>query len=193
MKGILIVLFSYLLGSIPTGLILAKIAGAEDPRTRGSGNIGATNVLRTAGKTLGVLTLVGDIGKGALPVAVAKATGGDGVAMAAGLAAFLGHLFPLYLRFRGGKGVATAIGIYLMLAPLALLIDLAVFLGGVVTTRMVSVGSLMAALLMPLIIPLVGYPTSLLWVVTPMSLLIIWRHRGNIQRILRGEEHKIFS
>ena len=193
MKGILIVLFSYLLGSIPTGLILAKIAGAEDPRTRGSGNIGATNVLRTAGKTLGVLTLVGDIGKGALPVAVAKAVGGDGVAMAAGLAAFLGHLFPLYLRFRGGKGVATAIGIYLMLAPLALLIDLAVFLGGVVTTRMVSVGSLMAALLMPLIIPLVGYPTSLLWVVTPMSLLIIWRHRGNIQRILRGEEHKIFS
>ncbi len=193
MKGTFIVFFSYLLGSIPTGLILAKIAGAEDPRTRGSGNIGATNVLRTAGKTLGILTLLGDIGKGALPVAVAKAVGGNGVAMAAGLAAFLGHLFPLYLRFRGGKGVATAIGVYLMLAPLALLIDLAVFFGGVVTTRMVSVGSVMAALLMPLIIPLVGYPTSLLWVVTPMSLLIIWRHKGNIQRILRGEEHKIFS
>ena len=109
------------------------------------------------------------------------------------MAAFCGHLFPLYLRFRGGKGVATAMGVYLVLAPVALLLNVGVFLIGVGISRMVSVGSLLAALTMPFLIPLLGYPSVLLWAVLPMSCLIILRHWGNIQRILRGQEHRILS
>ena len=194
MKGILLIVFAYLLGSVPTGLLLAKGFAGVDPRERGSGNIGATNVLRTGGKVLGLLTLVGDMAKGAVPVALAEAwEGSSGIVLGSALAAFCGHLFPLYLRFRGGKGVATAVGIYLVLAPVALLLDVGVFVIGVGVSRMVSVGSLLAALAMPFLIPLLGYPPALLWAAVPMSCLIFLRHKGNIQRILRGQEHRILS
>ncbi|RLB04676.1 MAG: acyl-phosphate glycerol 3-phosphate acyltransferase [Deltaproteobacteria bacterium] len=192
--NLLLMLFSYLLGSIPTGLLVSKAFAKVDPRQSGSRNIGATNVLRAAGKTLGGITLAGDLLKGLIPVLVALwLRGGEMWIAAVALGAFLGHLFPLYLRFKGGKGVATALGIYIPLVPLAILFNLFVFAAGVAISRTVSVGSLSAAAAMPILIWLWGYPKPYLILGLIVGGLIFYRHRENIKRLLRGQENKIWG
>src|SRR3989304_2932027 len=158
--GIFIALFGYLLGSVPTGLLLAKLLSRADPREMGSRNIGATNVFRTAGKAVGVLTLVGDLAKGAIPIAIAIRWGladrwgisADLWVALAGLAPFLGHIFPIFLGFKGGKGVATALGIYLVISPIAVLIEFLLFVALVWRLRFISVGSICCAATMPILI-----------------------------------------
>ena len=188
----LLVLGSYLIGSIPFGLVLGKVAGV-DVRAAGSGNIGATNVARLVGKKLGSLTLVCDALKAVLPMLAAGWLLGNGsqreliVALCGG-AAFLGHLYPLYLGFKGGKGVATALGIYLYLAPVAALIDLLVFAGVVYNWGYVSLGSLTAALLMPGLVWLLSGSVSNTVLACGIGALIWFKHRDNIDRLMKHEE-----
>jgi glycerol-3-phosphate acyltransferase PlsY len=192
--NILLVVFAYLLGSIPTGLMLAKALAGIDPRQGGSRNIGATNVLRTAGKTLGVLTLLGDVLKGAIPVClVLFLQRGDWWVAAAGLAAFLGHCFPIYIGFKGGKGVATSLGVYLPLAPMAVLVNFFIFASAVSLTMMVSVGSISAAIAMPLLLWLGQYPLAYLVLSICMDAIIIYRHKENIKRLIQGRENKLWG
>jgi len=190
--NILLIIFAYLLGSIPTGLVLAKALAGIDPRQGGSRNIGATNVMRTAGKTLGVVTLIGDVLKGVIPVCIALflETGQWWVA-GAGLAAFLGHCFPIYIGFKGGKGVATALGVYLPLAPLAVLVNVFVFASALGVSRMVSVGSITAAIAMPLLILLGRYPLAYLILSICVDAIIIFRHKENIKRLMAGQENRL--
>lgn len=182
---------SYLLGSIPFGLVLTKLAGLGDIRAIGSGNIGATNVLRTGKKGLAAATLLLDGGKGAAAVLLARWLVADELApLIAGVLAFLGHLYPIWLGFKGGKGVATAIGLWLALAwPVGvgacLLWLLTAFLG-----RRSSLAALVAIGLTPVlagVIASVSYALAAL----PVTLLVFWRHRGNIERLLAGTEPKI--
>jgi glycerol-3-phosphate acyltransferase PlsY len=191
---ILIIIFAYLLGSIPTGLLLSRALVGKDPRQQGSRNIGATNVMRTAGKALGAITLIGDVLKGIIPVLIALWLVKEEFWVAGtGLAALLGHCFPVYLRFKGGKGVATALGVFLPLAPLAVIFDIFFFTGVVATSRMVSVGSMLAAAAMPILIWLLGYPLSSVILGICVALLIIYRHKENIKRLLAGGENKLLS
>ena len=190
-----LLLFAYLLGSIPWGLILSRIFAREDIRLKGSGNIGATNVSRQIGVIPGLLTLAGDIVKGALPVYLAlKAFGpvggpGDIYLAAVALAAFLGHLFPLYLKFRdGGKGVATAAGCFAVVSPEAVLAALVVFIAMVFMARRVSIGSLSAAAILPFAV-WIAADSALMTVTTGIvALLIFIRHRDNLQRLRAGKE-----
>ena len=192
--NILLIIFAYLLGSIPTGLVLAKALAGIDPRQGGSRNIGATNVLRTAGKGLGAATLIGDVLKGVIPVSVALfLQRGEWWVAATGLAAFLGHCFPIYIGFKGGKGVATSLGVYLPLTPLALLVNVFVFASALGVTRMVSVGSITAAIAMPLLIGLGRYPLAYLILSICVDAIIIYRHKENIKRLLTGEENKLWG
>jgi len=185
-------LFGYLLGSIPCGLVLARLTGAPDPRKVGSGNIGATNVLRSGGKALGLATLIFDILKGLIPTLAASLILENMVPIClVGGLAFLGHLFPLYLKFKGGKGVATAIGVMLILMPKALLLSLLCFLIVVWIGRMVSLGSITASALLPLWGGLWGYPKPFIMLSGIIALFIIVRHRANIKRILSGTESKL--
>jgi glycerol-3-phosphate acyltransferase PlsY len=185
------VILSYLLGSIPVGLLLSKGKG-RDPRKIGSGNIGATNVMRAAGKTLGIVTLFCDVLKGFIPTSLAIYCGlPTGVVAAAGLAAFAGHLFPLYLKFKGGKGVATALGVFLAMKPLAVLIVFIVFLASLFIWGYVSLGSLAAAALIPLVLLAVNAPPGFVLVAAIMAVFIFVKHKGNIRRLLAGEEHRI--
>src|SRR3954464_2099237 len=182
--------FGYLLGSIPFGLLLTKIAGTQDIRGIGSGNIGATNVLRTGGKGLAAATLVGDALKGTLAVLVVSYLYGRNLALFAALGAFLGHLYPVWLRFRGGKGVATYIGILLALAwPVALAFCL-IWLAVAALTRYSSLSGLVASALSPLILWVLGYqPEALL--IALLTLLLWIKHRSNLTRLVNGTEGKI--
>ena len=187
---ILLVIFAYLLGSVPTGYILGYLSGV-DVRRAGSGNVGATNVARVAGKKLGLLTLIGDAAKGMIPVYVARSLGMDvDVVAFAALAAFLGHLYPVFLNFQGGKGVATALGALLALAPAATGALLLVFLIVIAATRIVSLASMIAAAASPVAVWLLGYPPIVIGLTLAMALLIIWRHQHNIQRLRSGVEPK---
>ncbi len=187
------ILLSYLLGSVPVGLLLARAKG-RDPRRVGSGNIGATNVMRAAGKTLGIVTLFGDALKGFLPVWLAISLGlPEQVTAAAAFAALLGHVFPLYLRFKGGKGIATALGIFLALNYVAVCVDVLVFAMVLLRWRYVSLGSLVCSALMPLILLLLGTSWSYCLLAVLVALLAFAKHRGNIRRLMAGEEHKIFG
>ena len=189
--GVAVVL-SYLLGSIPTGLWLGKTLRGVDIREHGSKNIGATNTMRVLGKTLGALALAGDIGKGLIAVLFVARLGATSFApLACGLAAIVGHTASVFCRFRGGKGVATAAGVFLGLCPIPTFIAVAVFAVVVGFTRMVSAGSITAAL--ALIAAVYLFPTDLPLrvIVTLVGLLVILRHRTNIQRILKGAENKI--
>jgi glycerol-3-phosphate acyltransferase PlsY len=178
---------AYLLGSLSFAILLSRITGSPDPRASGSGNAGATNMLRLAGKKLAVLTLIGDVCKGMIPVLIASGLGLDHRLQAwVGLCAVLGHLFPLYFRFRGGKGVATAAGMLLALYPPAALLAIGAWLLTFYLTRTSSLASLIAT---PLTLPLLAWqePHALL----PMSLLtllIVWRHRGNLRDLFAGRE-----
>jgi glycerol-3-phosphate acyltransferase PlsY len=180
----------YLLGSIPFGLIFAWLAGAGDVRKIGSGNIGATNVLRTGKRWAAVLTLVFDGGKGAAAVLVAHALYGDVAAAFAGLGAFLGHLFPVWLRFKGGKGVATFLGVTLALAWPAGLLVAATWLVAAAIWRISSLSALIAAALAPLYMLYLAGPVNAL-LISLLALLIFVMHRQNIARLSRGEEPRI--
>ncbi|WP_223924021.1 glycerol-3-phosphate 1-O-acyltransferase PlsY [Geobacter sp. AOG2] len=181
---------AYLLGSIPTGLLLGKLYGI-DVRQEGSGNIGATNLYRTVGRKVGVLTLIGDCLKGLAPVLVAHyfAPATD-LAAWVGLAAFCGHVFSVFLRFKGGKGVATALGVFLALSPLAVAIALAVFLVLVLKWRYVSLGSVAAAAVMPLAVYVLHGSRAMLVVTALVAVIVIMRHRANIRRLVDGTENK---
>jgi len=181
---------AYLLGSIPTGLLLGKLYGI-DVRTEGSGNIGATNLYRTVGRKVGLITLVGDCLKGFVPVMLAWKLGmGEPLQAWVGLAAFCGHVFSIFLLFRGGKGVATALGVYLALAPLAVVGALAVFVILVFIWRYISLGSIIAAAIMPLIIFFRPHSSQLLIATALISATVIIKHHENISRLLAGTESK---
>ncbi|WP_298266955.1 glycerol-3-phosphate 1-O-acyltransferase PlsY [Geobacter sp.] len=190
MKQIFLVAGAYLLGSIPTGLLLARALGV-DIRATGSGNIGATNVYRTLGRTVGIMTLVGDCLKGLVPVLVARRLGFDEAwVAAAGLAAFLGHVYTVFLRFKGGKGVATALGVFLGISPLAVLAALGVFFGVVAKWRYISLGSITAAAVMPVAVAVVEGKPLVVALTLAVSVLVIWKHRENIRRLREGTENK---
>lgn len=182
---------AYLFGAIPTGVILTRLSGKDDIRKAGSGNIGATNVYRVAGRGLGVLTLVGDCLKGAVPVLFARTVdlSPDQIAMVA-LAAFCGHCYPVYLRFKGGKGVATALGVFLVLSPPAVLVALVVFALFLWHWRYISLASIAAAATMPAAIFLTTRSTVLVVVTLLIAAIVIWRHRGNIERLRSGTESR---
>jgi acyl phosphate:glycerol-3-phosphate acyltransferase len=179
----------YALGSIPFGLILTKFAGLGDVRAIGSGNIGATNVLRTGRKGLAAATLLGDALKGTAAVLIAAQVG-EAAMLAAGLGAFLGHLFPVWLGFRGGKGVATFIGVLLGLSPLALLAFAAVWLGLAFALRYSSLAALAASAATPLVLWALGRPAEALLFLL-LGLLLWWKHAPNIRRLIAGTEGRI--
>ena len=189
---ILILTVIYLIAAIPTGIVLAKVMGYEDVRGKGSGNIGATNVYRVAGKLPGVLTLVGDILKGFLPLLACKTWLTPtptqlGIACAV---AIVGHCYPVYLKFRGGKGIATALGIFLVISPTAVLGAAIVFGVTVAITRFISLGSVLAAMATPLLVLMLNEPQPIFLATLFIAALIIWRHRSNIKRLIDGSENR---
>jgi glycerol-3-phosphate acyltransferase PlsY len=185
---ILLIIFAYLVGSIPSGFILGSLAGV-DVRHAGSGNIGATNVARVLGKGRGLLTLLADTAKGFVPVFIGQRLGlSDAVLALVAIAAFLGHLYPVFLRFRGGRGVATAFGALLALAPLATLIMILVFGAAVLGSRRVSLGSIAAALAAPISLWVFSYSVELVAMSGFLWVMITLRHRDNIKRLLAGTE-----
>lgn len=179
----------YLLGSIPFGLLFTRLAGAGDLRRLGSGNIGATNVLRTGRKGLAAATLLADLLKGFLPVALGHAWLGPDVAVLAGLGAVVGHCFPVWLKFRGGKGVATAAGVIAALTPFVLLLLIGVFVAMLAASRFVSLASMTAAVLAPMLAWLLGeVQAAELYLL--LALLVLLRHADNIRRLLAGTENR---
>jgi glycerol-3-phosphate acyltransferase PlsY len=197
--GIFIALFGYLLGSVPVGLVLAKLFSKVDPRKMGSQNIGATNIFRTVGKALGILTLIGDVLKGAIPIWVAIqwnlidqwGLSSDLWIAIAGVTPFLGHVFPLFLGFKGGKGVATALGVYLVVSPIAVLIELFLFMGIVWRWRFISLGSISCATTIPILIAFFRSDSQAYFVLSVIiAALILYRHQSNISRLLQGTENK---
>src|SRR3954449_10274801 len=187
---ILALLIGYLLGSIPFGLVLTKFAGTQDLRSIGSGNIGATNVLRTGRKGLAAATLFGDMFKGTAAVLLAGTYGGPNAAMLAGLAAFLGHLFPVWLNFKGGKGVAVYIGVLLGLFWPAAVVFCVLWPATAATTRYSSLSGLVASFVTPIFLWWFGHPAlAALFVV--LTLLTFYVHRENIKRLQAGIEGKI--
>lgn len=180
----------YLLGSIPFGLILTRLAGTPDLRSIGSGNIGATNVLRTGRKGLAAATLLLDMLKGTVAVLIAGALSGPNAAMLAALGAFLGHLFPVWLRFRGGKGVAVYIGVLLGLFWPAALLFCAIWLATAVAFRYSSLSALVASLVTPLFLWWLG-DLALATLSAGLTVLLFYKHRENIKRLLAGAEGKI--
>lgn len=190
MNEILLLIGAYLLGSVPTGLLLAKALGVNI-REAGSGNIGATNVYRTIGRKLGILTLVGDCLKGLIPVLIAKWLDLPDVWVAAiGLAALLGHVFTIFLGFKGGKGVATALGVFLGTSPLSVLVAIVVFALVLYFWRYVSLASIIAAALIPGIVRILGGKPELILMSLAIAAVVIFRHRENIARLRNGTESK---
>jgi glycerol-3-phosphate acyltransferase PlsY len=188
----LAMLLAYVLGSIPFGLVLTRATGAGDLRAIGSGNIGATNVLRTGRKGLAAATLILDGLKGAAAVWLGAWLVPDGGAALGGVMAFIGHCYPLWLKFRGGKGVATMLGVTLALAWPIGLIFAAVWLGALALTRISSAGGMSAAIAAPIAAMLLG-PGTAVPALLAMALIVLWRHRANIARLLRGEEPRVGS
>lgn len=189
--GIFGVLLAYLLGTIPFGLLLTKIAGAGDVRKIGSGNIGATNVLRTGNKGLAVATLLLDIGKGAAAVLITNTLNPDYAAMA-GFVAFLGHVFPVWLKFKGGKGVATFVGVLLALNWMVGLAAILIWAGVAALFKTSSLASLTASIAGPFLTYFLVKPQAAMWVFL-MTFVIVLAHRKNIKRMMNGSEPKIGS
>jgi glycerol-3-phosphate acyltransferase PlsY len=183
---------SYLIGAIPVGLLVARAAGGFDIRGKGSGNIGATNVLRTLGPVPAALTLLGDVVKGYLAVRVAEVLGPEPAWGAAGaLLAVVGNCWPIFLRFRGGKGMATALGAFLALAPKAVLPAAVVFIAIVAISRYVSLASIAAVLVFAVGVFALGYPRASTGAAALAALVILWRHRENIRRLANGKENRL--
>jgi glycerol-3-phosphate acyltransferase PlsY len=197
--GIFIALFGYLLGSVPTGILLTKLFSKVDPRKVGSKNIGAANIFRTAGKSLGILTLAGDVLKGVIPTAIAMYWGLTDewglshhawIALA-GLSAFLGHVFSIFLGFKGGKGVATALGVYLPISTTSVLIECLIFFGIVWKWRFISLGSIICAATIPILIAYIRSDSQAYFILSVIiAALILYRHQSNISRLLQGTENK---
>jgi len=188
---LLAMIAAYLIGAIPSGVVLTRLAGSEDIRKAGSGNIGATNVYRVAGRKLGLLTLIGDVLKGVLPVLAAQWLHfSDGQVGLIAAAAFTGHCFPVYLGFKGGKGVATALGIFLVISPLAALGAAAVFGLLVWKWRYISLGSICAAAAMPVLVFFINRSLPLVAATLFISAVVIFRHQQNISRLLAGSENR---
>jgi acyl phosphate:glycerol-3-phosphate acyltransferase len=183
-------LLAYLLGSIPSGFVLTRWAGLGDIRKIGSGNIGATNVLRTGRKGLAIATLLFDLLKGAIPTFIAWRWFGPDMAVLAGAGAFLGHCFPVWLGFKGGKGVATAAGVILGFTPSVMAILLLAFIAVVALTRYVSLGSILTAVFAPVVAWLLGevQPAQLYLL---LAVIVVVKHHANIARLLKGQESKV--
>lgn len=202
-RPLLVVVIAYLIGSIPFGYLIVRHKVGDDIRESGSGGTGATNVSRRAGKAAGVFTLVLDALKGSVAVLLARVLMNDGpsadwIVAAAAVATLVGHIFPVWLGFRGGKGVATGVGVFLILAPVALLCAGVLFVAIVALTRYVSLGSMVAAATIPLFVWLQSVFVEPVADVRPLlaaaivgALLIIFAHRGNIGRLARGTEAQI--
>jgi glycerol-3-phosphate acyltransferase PlsY len=187
----IVLVLAYLMGSLSSAVVLCKMAGLPDPRTQGSGNPGATNVLRFGGKKLAAMVLVIDILKGVLPVVIACLVGLNQTWLAAtALAAFMGHLYPVFFDFQGGKGVATALGGFLALSPLMAGATLLTWIAVFAVSRISSLSALTAAALTPLYSIWIIESVTARWIVLAMAVLLIYRHKGNIQRLLAGEESK---
>ena len=185
-------LAAYLIGAIPVGFLVARAAGGPDLRRAGSGNIGATNVLRTLGRGPAVLTLVGDIVKGYLAVTAARAIGTEAWSAAGGaVAAVAGNCWPLFLAFRGGKGVATGLGAFLALVPWAVAPAAVLWLAVTSLSRYVSLASIVGCVSLPVAAALMGYPRHSVVAAALVGLIIMWRHRENIARLARGTEHRL--
>ena len=185
------ILFGYAVGSVPFAFLLARRAGI-DVRVTGSGNVGAANVLRTSGAQLGVAVMALDISKGLASVWAAHAGDGSVAAMAAaGGAAIVGHIYPVWLRFHGGKGVAVAAGVFGLLAPLPTAWAAGVFLAVVLITRLVSLGSIAATVTLPSVAWLTGAPAEVLAAAAGAAALILFRHRGNVRRLLAHSERRV--
>ncbi len=195
MNAALAIVIAYLVGAIPFGYLLVRLTTGRDVRALGSGNIGATNVLRTTGRWLAIIVLLLDIAKGFFAVWCAQVlSGGSPLTMsAAALAVMAGHAFPVFLKFRGGKAMASCIGAFLCLAPVAMVVALAVFVLVVARSRYISLGSMSAAATLPVAVWLAGHPP---WAETAAAAIagafIIWRHRENIARLRAGTEN-VFS
>ena len=187
---ILTAIAAYLLGAIPFGIAMSRLFGLGDLRQIGSGNIGATNVLRTGNKFAALLTLIGDAGKGGAAVLIARALLGPDAAQLAGFAAFLGHCFPIYLNFKGGKGVATFLGTLLALFWPAGIAACFTWLVVALIFRILSLAALIAAVMSPIWLAFLGMPNATVFGVA-LAILILWRHRSNIARLLKGTEPKI--
>jgi glycerol-3-phosphate acyltransferase PlsY len=192
-----LVVLAYLLGAIPSGLLVARLLGGPDPRSQGSGNLGTANVYRVLGRKAGALTLLGDAAKGALPVALAQLTliplgawQDTGVALVAA-AAVLGHVFPIYLGFKGGKAVATTFGVVAVVAPWAALNLVLVYILALSQTRIFSVSALICAWLLPVAVGLFTDSKSYLLLAGVLSGLILVRHRENLERFFKGEEPRL--
>jgi glycerol-3-phosphate acyltransferase PlsY len=186
------VILAYLIGSVPFALLVARWWGTPDLRQIGSGNVGATNVLRASGVTAGVLVALLDIGKGAASVLLAQRLNGSGTTPAiAGVAAIVGHVYPIWLRFRGGKGVATACGVFGALAPVAVPPALLVFFVSAWLTKYMSVGSVLASAALPPIAYATGSPTPVVAAALAAATLIVFRHRSNLARVWLGTERRI--
>jgi acyl phosphate:glycerol-3-phosphate acyltransferase len=188
-----LVLVAYLLGSVSFAVLLVRSATGRDIRAEGSGNAGATNVLRAHGKKLALLVALLDVGKGVAAVLLMRLVTADPLWNAgAGVAAVLGHVFPVFYGFRGGKGVATAVGAFLVLAPLALLCCLAVFVLVVALTRYVSLGSVIAMVLLPPVAGLLFHaPRAIVTAAAATALTVVFKHLGNLKRLAKGEEKKL--
>ncbi|MEW6337424.1 MAG: glycerol-3-phosphate 1-O-acyltransferase PlsY [Acidobacteriota bacterium] len=184
---------AYLLGSLPSAYLLVRIAGRGDVRRIGSGNVGATNALRAAGLPVALAVLLLDLGKGVAAVLLMRlVTGNPAWAAAAAFAAIVGHCFPVWLRFSGGKGVATLIGAYALIAPGALAAAAGVWVAVFAATRTVAAGSLAAAAALPVALHVIGAPRpEVLGCTAAAALVVIWRHRENLARLVRGEEPRI--
>jgi glycerol-3-phosphate acyltransferase PlsY len=189
----LLVPAAYLVGSISSAVLIARLKNLEDPRNVGSGNPGATNILRYGGKTAAVLTLLGDVVKGVIPVVIARTITSDSVVLAlVGLAAFLGHLYPVFFGFRGGKGVATALGVWLGLSPWVALALVLTWLLIAALFRYSSLAALVASFAAPAYVWWILYgQLPYLGASIAMSVLLCWRHRANIQNLFAGKEGKI--
>lgn len=195
MTSILVLIAAYAIGAIPFGFLLVKLKSGKDVRDLGSGNIGATNVLRTTGRVAGVITLLLDIVKGVVAVWLADRfeEGSLELMSAAALAVMAGHAYPVFLKFQGGKAVATFVGAFAYLTPLALLAVMIVFVVTVVVTRYISLGSVLAAGTFPLAVFLILHPPTMVLLASIIAgAFIVYRHRANMERIRAGNEH-VFS
>ncbi len=192
--SILLITGAYLLGSLSTAVITSRLLRMPDPRTRGSGNPGATNVLRLGGRKAAAITLLGDLLKGLLAVLAGRLLGaGDGVVALMGLAAFIGHLYPLFFGFKGGKGVATGLGVLLGISPPAGMMTLATWLITAAISRYSSLSALCAAVVAPVWVAWFTHSVPFLIMTVVLSALLVWRHRSNIRRLLDGSESRIGS
>lgn len=190
--SLLAILGSYALGSIPTGLWLGQRLRGIDIREHGSKNIGATNTMRVLGKKLGAIALACDILKGLIPVLLAQRYGGwEYLPIFCGVAAILGHTFSFFVKFKGGKGVATSAGVFMGLAPLPMAVGVVVFFVTLALTRMVSAGSVLAAAAMAISVFFLPVWLPIRVLTCIVAVLVVYKHRANIQRILKGEENRI--